>query len=361
MCKLAVVVLGCLPLIAQVGPPARRQLPPQQGGPGATGAGPVAREGMRGNGPRREQQGDAAQQSAGPPGSVRGQVVSATGEPLRKAEVVLRPLSRGGVGMMPEGAFTMTTDATGVFAFDGVPPGNYAVSAQRNGYVRQDGETRFGPRTTPPVVVTSGQAVTGITIKLVPHGVVAGRVVDEDGEAVARIAVQVQRERWIRGQRQLLPLSTDTTNDLGEYRVAGLPAGRYIVSVTGGRPFAGMMSTPRPAQGAGEMNYVPTFYPNVIDAAQATPIAVGSGQETRGVDFQLRKIGTYRIRGRVVDPAGGSSRESDGDGDSRRIRDRHAGAECGGSAESRRDFRSPWRRPGTVQRNREPRGPRTWP
>jgi protocatechuate 3,4-dioxygenase beta subunit len=206
---------------------------------------------------------------------------------------------------MPEvGSFAMTTGATGVFAFDGVPPGNYAITAQRNGYVRQDGENRFGPRSTPLLVVTSGQAVTGITIKMVPHGVVAGRVVDEDGEPLARMNVQVQRERWQRGQRQFLPVSSDSTNDLGEYCVAGLPAGRYVVSVTGG----GRQFLRTPVSDSADMNYVTTFYPNVIDAAQAAPVAVGSGQETRGVDFQLRKIGTYRIRGRVVDPVGGSGR-----------------------------------------------------
>src|SRR4029453_9038195 len=160
---------------------------------------------------------------------------------------------RGGAGfggMVPDGGtFVMTTEATGVFAFDAVPPGSYSITAQRNGYVRQGGETRFGPRSQPPVLASWGQAVSGITIKMVPHGVVAGRVVDEDGEPIARMAVQVQRERWQRGQRQLLPVSTDTTNDLGEYRVAALPAGRYLVSVTGGgRPFAGMMSRPQPAQ-----------------------------------------------------------------------------------------------------------------
>jgi hypothetical protein len=266
---------------------------------------------MREGGPRRgqSQDGQQPQQAAGPPGSVRGQVVSATGEPLRKAEVVLRLMNRGG-GMAGASAFSMTTDGTGVFVFDGVPPGNYSLSAQRNGYVRQDADVRFGPRTTPPVVVGAGQAVTGITIKLVPHGVVAGKVVDEDGEPVARVAVQVQRERWMRGQRQLMPVSSDTTNDLGEYRVAGLPAGRYFVSATAGRGFDGgmMQSVTRQANAGGDLSYVTTYYPNVIDASQASAVDVGAGQETRGVDFQIRKVGTFRIRGRVVDTSGGSAR-----------------------------------------------------
>jgi protocatechuate 3,4-dioxygenase beta subunit len=308
MYKVAVLLLGCLPLAAQVGTPVPRPpAAPQQGG---STAGPAAgREGVRNAGPRRGQgPGQAAQQPSGPPGSVRGQVLSSTGEPLRKAEVALRPL-RGGGGFNPPGGFAMTTDASGVFAFDGVPPGEYMIVAQRNGYVRHDLAMRGGSvRGTPPVIVGPGQAVTGVTIKLVPHGVVTGRVVDEDGEAAARISVQVQRERWVRGQRQLMTMSADTTNDLGEYRVAGLPSGRYFVVADASRQSGGMGPMMRRPDAAGEPNYTTMFYPNATDPAQATPIEVGSGQETRGVDFRLRKVATYRIRGRVVDPSGGPMR-----------------------------------------------------
>jgi hypothetical protein len=271
MLRIAVSLLGCATLVAQ-----------QAGPPG------------RGGGRRAAPQ--SAQQPVGPPGSLRGQVVSVTGEPVRKAEVSLRSVSS-----RPErqfGSFVMTTDATGVFAFDDVPPGSYAVTVQRNGFVLQDGGLRPGQ----PFVVESGQAVTGMIIKLAPHGVISGKVLDEDGEALDRVSVQVQRERWVRGQRQLLAVSAGTTNDLGEYRVPGLPAGRYFVVVSRGRQF--MRSGSGRAPASPESNYTTTYFPNVIDPAQATLVDISQGQETRGIDFQLRKVPTYRVRGRVADAGG---------------------------------------------------------
>jgi hypothetical protein len=308
MSKVVVFLLCCLPVLAQqAAPPPRPQGPRPQSGVGEGAAIGAGREGIRGGNARRGQA-QQTQQPVGPPGSVRGQVVSVTGEPLRKAEITLRSVSRGGVNLPPPGGFSMTTDATGVFAFDGVPPGEYTVIAQRNGYVRQEVSPRGGARTAAPVVVAPGQAVTGVVIKLAPHGVVTGKVVDEDGEAVARVSVQVQRERWQRGVRQLVSVSNDHTNDLGEYRVAGLPAGRYVVSATALRPSGGGIIE-RTTNTASESAYVTTYYPNVFDASQTAPVAVGSGQETRGIDFQLRKVVTHRVRGRVVDPSGGPMRQ----------------------------------------------------
>jgi protocatechuate 3,4-dioxygenase beta subunit len=294
MYRVFVLVLGCMTLLGQQTP-----LSPRVGGPGErTG---VGRQGMRSMDPARRPKQAPQPENAGPPGSVRGQVVSAAGEPLRKAEVVLRSLSgRSGV-------YSMTTDASGVFNLEGVAPGNYAVSAQRTGYVRQDAGARTtGRAATPPIVVGPGQAVTGVTITLVPHGVITGRVVDEDGEPMERVTIQVQRERWHRGRRQLLQVMQSFTNDLGEYRVAGLSAGRYYLSASAmrmGRPDASRM---RPAGNVPETGYTTVFYPNVSDPVQAAPVQVGSGQEARGMDFQLRKAATFRIRGRVADAGAGA-------------------------------------------------------
>lgn len=207
-----------------------------------------------------------------------------------------------------QGAFAATTDPAGVFFFDAVPPGNYMLMAQRNGYVRQDMAFRTAVmRSAPPaVVVGPGQAVTGVTVKLVPHSVVSGKVVDEDGEPVAGVMVKAQRERWQRGQRLLMPLSNNSSNDLGEYRMAGLTAGKYFISVGAGQQFqGGPMARVKPAGGTPETGYTTTFYPNVIDPAQATPIEVGAGQEARGIDFRIRKVPTYRVRGRVADAVDG--------------------------------------------------------
>jgi hypothetical protein len=181
------------------------------------------------------------------------------------------------------------------------------LMAQRNGFARLDMAVRPGSRSTsPPVVVGPGQAVTGVTVKLAPHSVVTGRVVDEDGEVLAGVHIQLQRERWHRGQRQFLPMSGGTTNDLGEYRIAGLTAGRYYVSASSPRRFEGRpLGRIRPASDTAETGYTMTYYPNVADPGQATPIEIAPGQEARGIDFQMRKVVTHRVRGRVTDAAGG--------------------------------------------------------
>lgn len=255
------------------------------------------------------------------PGSVRGVVVGAADEPLRKAEVTLRPLgSRGGQGVAGTmaggrammgmsggggGVLSQTTDANGSFRFDDLSPGTYAITVQRNGYVRSDA-SRAGARPgagSATFTVSPGQTVSGLSVKLVPHGVVAGKVTDEDGDPVAFASVQVLRERWVGGRRQYTPMNADATNDLGEYRIPGLMPGRYFLMVTSNRPEPGRVQ-PRPAGAVSDQTYVNLFYPGVTELSQATPIPVVPGQELRGMDFRMHKVPSFRIRGRVVDESG---------------------------------------------------------
>src|SRR6185503_1926865 len=74
---------------------------------------------------------------------------------------------------------------------------------------------------------------SAIQLKLTPQGVIIGRVYDQDGDPVENAQVQVMRYTYPRGGRQLSTVGTGSTNDLGEYRVAGLAPGRYYVSATG--------------------------------------------------------------------------------------------------------------------------------
>ena len=61
----------------------------------------------------------------------------------------------------------------------------------------------------------------------------AGRVVDELGEAVAEAEVTAMRMQFTNGKRRLVPSGRNgTTNDLGQFRIYGLPPGEYYVSAT---------------------------------------------------------------------------------------------------------------------------------
>jgi protocatechuate 3,4-dioxygenase beta subunit len=257
--------------------------------------------------------------ASGKLGSVRGVVVGAADEPLRKADVTLRSLSRGGgfgggggpmrggppmggPGGEGGGLWMANTDASGAFAFENVPPGQYSLSVQRNGYVRHEYGSRPGSRGGASITVSDGQKLTGVSVKMVPHGVIAGRVLDEDGDPVMHASVQVMRERWIGNRRQMAPLNADSTNDLGEYRLAGLMPGRYHLMVAYNRPEP--PNRPRAEGAVADMTYASLYYPGVAELSQAATVQVTPGQELRGIDFQLRKTPTFRVRGRVLDESG---------------------------------------------------------
>ena len=69
-----------------------------------------------------------------------------------------------------------------------------------------------------------------LSIIMTPQGVIAGKVLDQDGDPVAMVQVQVMRYSYARGRKQLQPTGTASTNDLGEYRVGNLAPGRYYIS-----------------------------------------------------------------------------------------------------------------------------------
>jgi protocatechuate 3,4-dioxygenase beta subunit len=236
---------------------------------------------------------------AGQPGTVRGQITSITGEPLRKADVTLQP-TRG--NQVPPSM--STTDAAGVFVFDNVTPGSYALTAQRTGYVRSEAMRRPGAPAALAVTIGAGQDVSGLVIKLTPHSVVTGKVFDEDGDPMYGANVNVLEERYFRGRRMLSPRANGTVNDLGEYRIAGLAPGRYFIAVEPRNEMGRVRGRVRRVQTESDTNFVTVYYPGVMEQSQATPIEIAAGQEMRGADVPMRKIPTVHLRGRVVDGSG---------------------------------------------------------
>ena len=244
----------------------------------------------------------AAQQSAPaekPPEKcvVSGQVVKAgTGEPLKKARVTL---SKEQTRETPRSEIT---DAQGRFTFKEVEPGRYRLAATRNGYARQEYGQRGPNRPGTILALAAGQQVKDAEFRLPLAAVIAGKVYDEDGEAIASAMVQVLQHRYVQGKRQLFPAGRATTNDRGEYRVFGLGAGSYYVSAVyrpglEGFVFGGggvVVGGPAPDEG-----YAPTYYPGTTDPGRATPLELRAGNEVTRIDFLLLQTRAVQIRGRV--------------------------------------------------------------
>jgi hypothetical protein len=124
---------------------------------------------------------------------------------------------------------------------------------------------------------------------MTPHSVIAGRVLDDEGEPITGADVQVSSLSYASGRKQLTRAGGASTNDLGEYRVFGLPAGKYFVTVT----YRSTQSSP-----SGE-EYATTYYPHTTDAAAAIPLTVAAGAQMRNIDITPARTRTVSVRGRI--------------------------------------------------------------
>lgn len=189
--------------------------------------------------------------------SIHGTVIdSKTGQPIKNAEVSLRTFSAGNRGE-PTAAIS---DAEGHFAFDNLAAGQYRVTASRNGYISRS--PRFGGMRAAAITVSSGQSADTV-VRLIPSSVISGRVTSEGDEPVPNVNVQAMKYAYQNDRRQLTDVGTASTNDRGEYRIWGLPPGKYYVRTTHPRAQA-----VRP----GAEVYVPIFYPNVTDPSRTQPL-----------------------------------------------------------------------------------------
>ena len=79
-------------------------------------------------------------------------------------------------------------------------PGKYQLSAERQGFLRQNYGARKYSGGGTPVLVAEGQNVKAIVFQLNPQAVITGKVLDEDGEGSgrptgARAALRVSRRQ----------------------------------------------------------------------------------------------------------------------------------------------------------------------
>ena len=195
-------------------------------------------------------------------------------------------------------AYTAQSDAAGNFVIEDVEPGRYTLSADRPGYVRGVYGPRANAATT--LVLTTGQKMTGLSIKLTPEGSISGKITDEDGDPAGRAQVLIFQSRYQNGRR-ILSMSGGAANTAadGTFLIPGLAAGRYYLSATDLQGVVLTWPSEVPGTKGPEMSYVSTYYPNGIDPSSAVGIDVTSGNEVRGIEIRLQKARIFRVRGRV--------------------------------------------------------------
>ena len=146
-----------------------------------------------------------------------------------------------------------------------------------------------------------------------PRGsVIAGRIVDEFGEPVADAASARCGSSGPSGRRKLTAATgrIAQTNDLGQFRLYGLPPGEYYVSATlrNGAEFMAieMLAAERCEAAAAPVQagrtptsgYAPTYFPGTPTASDAQKVTLTVGQES--TEHGLRaacRCGSPRSRG----------------------------------------------------------------
>lgn len=219
-----------------------------------------------------------------------------TGEPVRKASLVLMPIDMRN-SPVPN---TTVTDAEGKFSMKDVEPGQYRFMASKAGFVQTNYGATPANRQGTTLTLAKGQSAKDIEFRVQPHSVITGRVLDDDGDPVQYAQVQLMSYRTMQGKRQLVPSSGASTNDLGEYRVFGIAPGKYFLSVIQrdrGMAYGGV---DRSAAQAPDEGYPTTYYPGTLDLSGATQLNIATGSMMQGMDVTLRKVRTFRIKGRVT-------------------------------------------------------------
>jgi hypothetical protein len=87
------------------------------------------------------------------------------------------------------------------------------------------------------------------------------------------------------------------SNDLGEFRIFGLPAGDYTVAAVPQSRFGAMPTNASTVPAT-------TYFPGTADIEAATPVSVTANQSTSGLELRLVSVAAYRVSGIVVDSAG---------------------------------------------------------
>jgi hypothetical protein len=275
------VLLVAIPLFAQVPPPP----PPPPSPP------PSTNTTARPQAPQAPPRDVAAPVQRTGTGVIRGRVVdAATGEPIRRAILTLN--APGGLQPLP----TAVTDLEGRYEFTRLAANRYNLFAQKRSYLFVQYGQRRARQPGKPVDLTDGQTLEHVDLALPKAGVIAGRILDDLGEAVDSVFVLAMRMQFYQGQRRLVPAAARSVqlDDLGRYRIPGLAPGTYYIATV---PLGSMVTDDRFVFGQ-------TFYPGTPDRSQAQPIVLKVGQEVLNADFNLVPSRAARVSGTVVSSRG---------------------------------------------------------
>lgn len=233
--------------------------------------------------------------TTGPTGesTIHGRVINDRGQPVGRARITLH--SAQGVAR-----WHVITAGRGEFRFERLPAGAYFLSMSHARYVEARPKVQ-GLAETSRVVSVGPAEVVQVDLTVMRGGAIAGTKFDRFGEPIPDVSVRAYRYD-IRGHRKvLIPAESKSypSNDLGQYRIANLPTGRYAIVAD----YRGETAQ-NPAVGRERFGFAETWYPGHSSQARAQTLRVAAGQERAGIDFVLEPTTFVQVSGAVVTASG---------------------------------------------------------
>jgi hypothetical protein len=228
---------------------------------------------------------------------IRGRVLRLdTSAPLRRARVTLR---RSGLAEPP----AAVTDEQGRYELKEIPAGRFTVVAIKDGFVAAEYGQNGAGTSGRPIELSDGQVFERADVSIASGGVLTGQILDDAGEPQGGVTVRALKPQFVDGIAVPGPAvgTADVTDDLGQFRLFGLPGGEYFVGAAAGD------GTSPEFLGTSVASFeraTKTFHPGTTRANEARPVRVGAGQEVGGLVFSVSPRRRFRISGTVISGPG---------------------------------------------------------
>lgn len=233
-------------------------------------------------------------QRPGGDSTIAGRVLTESGEAVEGAQV-LAFLFTG----QPQSTarYATTTGSDGSYVLEGLPAGQFRVTAEKAGYSNllvQPGRIEGGTM----VELAVSSAAVGIDLVLRRTGSLDGRVTRPDGTPVqnARVVAEVRlgNDRMVGTGRGVV------TDSLGRYRLEGVPPGTYVITAS----YSALHETNGGSVLHEYQDWARTFHGSTSDVERAIPIVIEGGDHLPNIDITLQPAPRYRVSGVIVTASG---------------------------------------------------------
>lgn len=249
-----------------------------------------------------------------------------TNGPARMATVTLQPaeaidalrsdkkpdktISSQSVQTLLDGSFTMTN----------VQPGTYYVIASAPGYMSpvnallaagsgppQDDAARKKLAMLAPTVTAQANLPASVNVILERGGAVSGTVLYDDGSPAAGIRIELlvrRNDKWTHPPHSMFNevIPSASTDDRGNFRIAGLPAQQYAVEAQLGLQKWIYSTDPHGSTSANstQVYSLSVYSGNHMRMKDAESFTLGPGEERGGEDVEIPVSRLHTLRGNVI-------------------------------------------------------------